>query len=379
MKKWASIFGLLIFLLAGCAPSFQADNGRVVDRGTGTGIGGTGIILAGTEGENLGLIGRITGFGSIFVNGVEVEYDQATKVSRAGVPAGVGDLALGQVVEVLARNEQGRVTGSNIRIRYEVAGPVSAINEKSGTIKVLGQSVVIGAETVRGKGAAGLPVPGTLVRVCGFRAGNSLIFASRLERGKKKDPALLIGRVDSITGGRAVVAGIPVDLGNRPDGTPRPGDIIRISGRLRGGTLVAGNWRVDPLVPFNGRADRFIIEAVPVLVRNGGSAYLAGMPFQVADPDKISAANSAQSGRTVRLVGTFNRHGVFQAVRVFMAPAQSQPQAPSPSPALRRQTPDIRPGTRPGPAPMMPRPGERQAPAMPRFPAGGHFSGPGRF
>ena len=372
MKKRASFFWLLIFLLTSCAPSFQADQqGRVVDRGTGiggTGIGGTGI-LAGTEGENLGLIGRITGFGSIFVNGVEVEYDQATKVSLAGAPAGVGDLALGQVVEVLARNEQGRVTGSDIRIRYEVAGPVGAIDEKSGTIKVLGQSVVIGTGTIRGKGAAGLPGPGALVRVSGFRAGNGLIFASRLEMGKKGDPALLVGRVDSITGGRAVVAGVPVKLDNRSAGTPRPGDIIRISGRLRGKTLVAGNWRIDPRVPFNGRADRFIIEAVPVMVRNGGQAYLAGMPFQVADPDKIAAANTAQTGRLVRLVGTFNRHGVFQAGRVFMAP--------SPVPTLRSQPPDIRPGIRPLPAPMMPRPGGRQPPAMPRFPAGRHF--PGRF
>ncbi len=373
MKKRASIFWLLIFLLAGCSSSFQADHGRVViDRGSGTGIDGTGIggtgILAGTEGENLGLIGRITGFGSIFVNGVEVEYDQATKVSLDGAPADVGDLALGQVVEVLARNEQGRLTGSNIRIRYEVAGPVGAIDKKSGTIKVLGQSIIIGPKTVRVKGAAGRPVLGSVVRVSGFRAGNGLIFASRLERGKKKDPALLIGRVDSISGGRAVVAGIPVELGNRPDGRPRPGDIIRISGRLRGGTLVAGNWRVDPRVPFNGRADRFIIEAMPVLVRSGGSAYLAGMPFQVADPDKISAAaNPAQTGRLVRLVGTFNRHGVFQSVRVFIAPV----------PALRRQPPAIRPGVRPMPAPMMPRPGERQPPAMPRFPAGRTF--PGRF
>ncbi|VAW37760.1 hypothetical protein MNBD_DELTA04-1320 [hydrothermal vent metagenome] len=371
MKKRASFFWLLILLLTSCAPSFQADQGRVVDRGTGiggTGIGGTGI-LAGTEGENLGLIGRITGFGSIFVNGVEVEYNQATKVSLAGAPAGVGDLALGQVVEVLARNEQGRVTGSDIRIRYEVAGPVGAIDEKSGTIKVLGQSVIIGTGTIRGKGAAGLPSPGSVVRVSGFRAGDGLIFASRLEMGKKEDSALLVGRVDSITGVRAVVAGVPVKLNNSPAETPRPGDIIRISGRLRGKTLVAGNWQVDSRVPFNGRVDRFIIEAVPVLVRNGGQVYLAGMPFPVADPDKIAAANPARNSRLVRLAGTFNRHGVFQAVRVFMAPALV--------PAPRSQPPGFRPGIRPRPAPMMPRPGERQPPTMPRFPAGRHF--PGRF
>ncbi len=370
MKKQVFICWLLIFLLAGCSSSFQADHGRVVvDRGSGTGIGGTGIggtgALAGTEGENLGLIGRITGFGSIFVNGIEVEYDQATKVSLDGAPADVRDLALGQVVEVLARNEQGRVTGSNIRIRYEVAGPVGTIDENSGIIKVLGQSIIIGPKTIRSKGVAALPVPGSVVRVSGFRAGNGLIFASRLDRGKKKDPALLIGRVDSITGGRAVVAGIPVELGTRPGGRPRPGDIIRISGRLRGQILVAENWRVDSRVPFSGRADRFIIESMPVLVHSGGSAYLAGMPFQVAGQEKISAANSAQTGRLVRLVGTFNRHGVFQAVRVFMAPA------------LRRHPPGFRPGTRPMKSPMTPRPGERQPPAIPMSPAGRHI--PGRF
>jgi hypothetical protein len=34
--------------------------------GTGSGLGGTGIL------------GKVTGFGSVFVNGIEIEYDDKT-------------------------------------------------------------------------------------------------------------------------------------------------------------------------------------------------------------------------------------------------------------------------------------------------------------
>src|SRR6185369_3233583 len=64
------------------------------------GIGGTGISNGGIGGT--GIVGVITGFASICVNGVEVHYGADTPVLADGRQAQAGDLAVGQVVAVSA-------------------------------------------------------------------------------------------------------------------------------------------------------------------------------------------------------------------------------------------------------------------------------------
>ena len=65
------------------------------------GIGGTGIDNGGIGGT--GIVGVITGFASICVNGVEVHYDESMPVNDNGQTVKTGVLALGQVVVVKAK------------------------------------------------------------------------------------------------------------------------------------------------------------------------------------------------------------------------------------------------------------------------------------
>ena len=58
------------------------------------GIGGTGAAEGGIGGT--GLIGVITGFASICVNGVEVFYDASTPVSADGLSMSLSTLAVGE-------------------------------------------------------------------------------------------------------------------------------------------------------------------------------------------------------------------------------------------------------------------------------------------
>src|SRR5262245_45113002 len=60
------------------------------------GVGGTGAPAT------LGVVGTITEFASVCVNGLEIHYDTATPVTVNGRPAAAGQLALGQVVAVEA-------------------------------------------------------------------------------------------------------------------------------------------------------------------------------------------------------------------------------------------------------------------------------------
>ena len=69
--------------------------------GGSAGIGGTGITSGGT----------ITGFGSIFVNGVEYDTDAAS-VSGDGNLMNVADLKLGMVVTVRGKLNSGSTTGT---------------------------------------------------------------------------------------------------------------------------------------------------------------------------------------------------------------------------------------------------------------------------
>ena len=82
-------------LMSACASQRTADRGI---GGTGIsgglaagGIGGTGI-------GGLGLIGTVTAFGSIWVNGVRLALPEGLRVTREGALAKAADIKLGHVV-----------------------------------------------------------------------------------------------------------------------------------------------------------------------------------------------------------------------------------------------------------------------------------------
>ena len=113
--------------------------------GGGVGVGGTGATAFAA--------GPITGFGSIFVNGVEFDDASARVEDEDGVASARGALRLGMLVEV----ESGAIGGSTsaptataTRIRYAsaIVGAVASVDATAGTLVVLGQTVATTATTV---------------------------------------------------------------------------------------------------------------------------------------------------------------------------------------------------------------------------------------
>ncbi|MGD8582741.1 MAG: DUF5666 domain-containing protein, partial [Gammaproteobacteria bacterium] len=108
------------------------------------GIGGSGYVSSGT----------VTGFGSIFVNGVEFETGSAT-FSVDDDPNGTeDDLAIGMRVTVTGSVNTDGVTGTATSVTFddELQGPVSSVSDidadgVSRTITVLGTQVVLNSTT----------------------------------------------------------------------------------------------------------------------------------------------------------------------------------------------------------------------------------------
>ncbi len=74
---------------------------------TGAGLGGTGDKLELPQDAVLQVYGRITGFGSICVNGIEIEYKDDTPVEKEGEALSPDGLKIGQIVSLVAERHGG--------------------------------------------------------------------------------------------------------------------------------------------------------------------------------------------------------------------------------------------------------------------------------
>lgn len=160
----------LVFLLSGCGGG----------GGDGVGSGGTGSYAA----------GPISGFGSVIVNGIRYDDDDAQVLDEDGNPVPNEVLRLGMVVEVngsaLSASPSGpTATASTIRFASEIVGPVQALDATAGTLRVLGQEVEVTATTVfEDEIAGGLTDVdlGDVLEVHALGNGAGRYIATRIER-----------------------------------------------------------------------------------------------------------------------------------------------------------------------------------------------------
>lgn len=172
----ATIFICLLaggLMLNGCGGSSGGSD-------TTAGIGGTGIA-----------VGKITDFGSVFVNGDIFNTDTSQFIVDGDPNATQTDLAIGMVIIVKAETNNGIFTGKAIEVFYddEVEGPVAATpvdvpgsNGTQKTFTVFGQTITIDetGTIFEGTTFAGLDVD-DVVEISGFRASNTTIEATYVE------------------------------------------------------------------------------------------------------------------------------------------------------------------------------------------------------
>ena len=136
--------------------------------------------------------GVITGFGSVFVDGVEYETGSAN-FTLDGVPGDETQLAVGMVVTIEGAVNADGSTGvaNSVSFADEAEGVVLTNNYLvDGTLDIMGQTVRIDANTSLDSKVAtitsfDLIAPGNIVEVSGFSNGSGEIYATRLEVKKQ--------------------------------------------------------------------------------------------------------------------------------------------------------------------------------------------------
>jgi hypothetical protein len=136
----------------------------------GGGSGGTGIST-----------GTISGFGSIFFNGIEYDISSA-KLIRDGRDVSESDFSLGEIVTIEGAINHERNTGVAASVTYDniLSGPVTALSD-SNRIEVLGQTVVTNHSTVLDQFSTLNELQiGQYVEISGFHDAENHLVATRI-------------------------------------------------------------------------------------------------------------------------------------------------------------------------------------------------------
>ena len=154
---------------------------------------GSAIVSAGISGTGI-VVGVLTGFGSIFVNGVEYEIDTAQfdidgQRDFANAAEAQQLLAVGMVVRLEAK-DNGDGTGTAVRVVYDdsVEGPIQTVpapfngDPKRLQFTVLDKSIVVDQfETTFEDSAFDQLAMNQVVEVSGFIDANGSILATRIQ------------------------------------------------------------------------------------------------------------------------------------------------------------------------------------------------------
>jgi len=150
--------------------------------------------------------GVITGFGSIFVNGIHFQTSGAT-IRKNGQVVDQSQLAVGQVARIKGQANESDETGNadEVDVDETVVGPISGIDATNSVVTVLAQTVKINGGTSFSKDIQPADITGLnagdVIRVDGMYDSSGTIVATRIERGSASATLQVVGTVSGLNSG----------------------------------------------------------------------------------------------------------------------------------------------------------------------------------
>jgi len=269
--------------------------------------GGGDVAGVGTGGTGSFSVGTVTGFGSVFVNGIRYEDNGARLVDDDGTVKVLGSddnpLKVGMAVEVTGSvDDSGTVrTATQIAYGAEIKGPVTAVDAIAGTFNVFDITVRTTTTTVyENFGGVAALATGNVVEVHGQPDTNGRIVATYVEREATSVAAFvaddgeyrLRGAVAGLSGSSPAYAftlrgvAIRTNASTEFDGTPANGVSVSV--------------RLDPTQQGDGS---YVAERLKVRSANyGDSSAAAEGEVEGYVSEFTSAANAFRvAGYAVRL------------------------------------------------------------------------------
>jgi hypothetical protein len=295
------------------------------------GCGGGGGSAAPATGSAVVSTGVVTGFGSVYVNGVRYDTSSAA-FTIDDSPGSQADLAVGDVVTVRGRvSDDGRSgTASSVAAEDAVEGPVSASDPVAGTLVVAGQTVITDADTsyddnIPGAELAGLVV-GDFVEVAGFLDADGAVRATRIEKkpaGSTVEVNGVISQLDAANS-RFHINGLEISYASAVledfDGAqPANGDFVE----AKGTTFVAGvlqATKVEKKGPGGADDDdsQHEVEGLITRFQSATDFDVAGRPVTTTGSTIYENGSAGDLGLNlkVEVEGTANAEGVLVARKV---------------------------------------------------------------
>lgn len=281
--------------------------------GGGGGIDGTGG--GGIDGTGVAY-GTITAFGSVWVNGVRYNTDNAS-FRRDDSSVTQADLRVGMVVRL--DGSVTNATAATVTVDDAVKGRVESVLDANRLV-VMGQTVLIDNNTVRENSV--VPVVGDYLEVHGLPTGDGVITAGYIERKTvlATPPFVVKGLVRShdttartFTVGTLTVnySGAGTDIGDMPAGSWN-NLLVDVKGTACAGNPVCGTLTASKVEPAGARVttatqaevEGFVISGTSAsfmlgaqqVVTTGSTVYEGGVAADVLPGVKLEAEGTIANG-----------------------------------------------------------------------------------
>ena len=268
--------------------------------GLDEGVGGTGRSVqdgTGGTGQKLAVIGIITGFASVCVNGIEVHYDDNTQVNINGVQSTSAGLMTGQLVSMTAEKTPKGWSATRINTQDAVSGPITKVIGAN-RVEVAGQLVNL-PNKLDGVPKIGL---GQSLRVQGLRAANGEIVATSVTQSNSRQ-TVITGKLDKRTNGSLGIGNMQIDgLTTQAN----PGEFVSVTGEMTNGHLRV--TQANRTLAVDAAAQQLSIQSVVQSVKDNIMQLNNGIQIHTSRPIK--------AGGMVRVEAQKDKNGVWQLLEM---------------------------------------------------------------
>ena len=146
------------------------------------------------------ITGVITGFGSVFINGVEYETDSTEVSTDDNAGASETDLQVGMVVTLNGEVNEDGTTGNASSIHYDeqLKGPLDSIDLLANSLSVLGQTIFFDDLTSLDNVVLIELVPSDFLEISGFFDADGNLYATRIEKETESTKLKVQGMVEML-------------------------------------------------------------------------------------------------------------------------------------------------------------------------------------
>jgi hypothetical protein len=293
--------------------------------------------------------GVITGFGSVFVDGVEFETANSSFSLDDGDDGmeNEDELAVGMVVTVTGTVNADGKTGNAEHIEFddELEGIVNANNvaaDGTGTMTVMGQTVFIKTTTIFESDVDGIDsidkvAAGNVVEVSGFSSGDGSVYATRIEVKLAQHAGEEIevkGIVSKLAASTFDIGGLTVDFSSGalfddslPDGTLSDGLYVEVkstAGFNLDGVLIASEIELqnDGDMDMDGdEGDEVELNGFVTTVKSDTAFEIGGRTVIITTDTSIEHGNAGdiKLGVFLEVEGELNAAGELLADEIELA------------------------------------------------------------